>query len=94
MQAPEHMSKNLNIRAQKATQEIFDILGVRPSGPQSDKVAQAIEHVIVKALNKSIERSTDAVTEVCSADRDMAQRVAKEVRQVNSVLITNLTAMR
>jgi hypothetical protein len=88
------MSKNLNIRAQKATQEIFDILGVRPSGPQSDKVAQAIEQVIVKALNKSIERSTDAVREVCSADLYMAQRVAREVRQANNVLIANLSAMR
>jgi len=41
------MSKNLNIRAHKATQDIFDILGVRPSGPQGDKVAQAIEQVII-----------------------------------------------
>ena len=88
------MSKNLNIHAQKATEDIFDILGVRPTGAQGDKVAQAIEQVIVKALNKSMERSTDAVTEIFSADRDMAQRVAKEVRHANGVLITNMSAMR
>lgn len=88
------MSKNLNTHAHKATEEIFDILGVRPTGAQGDKVAQAIEQVIIKALNKSIERSTDAVTEIFSADGEMAQRVAKEVRDANGVLITNLSAMR
>jgi hypothetical protein len=56
------MSTNLNKRAHDVTQEIFDIMGVRPSGTQGDKVAQAIEQVIVKALKKSAERSTDAAT--------------------------------
>ena len=56
------MSTNLNIRAQQVTEEIFDILGVRPSGDQGDKVAHAIEQVIVKALKKSVERSTEAAT--------------------------------
>ncbi len=88
------MSKNLNIRAQKATQQIFDIMGVRPSGAQGDKVAQAIEQVIVKALKKSVERSTDAATEVCSDDRDMAHKIAEKIRHANTALITNLSAMR
>ena len=88
------MSKNLNIRAQKVTEEIFDILGVRPSGAQGDKVAQAIEQVIVKALKKSAERLTDAAMEICSADRDMSVKIAKEIRYANKVLITNLSAMR
>jgi ppGpp synthetase/RelA/SpoT-type nucleotidyltranferase len=30
------MSKNLNIHAHQATEEIFDILGVRPTGTQGD----------------------------------------------------------
>ncbi len=88
------MSKNLNIRAKKATQEIFDILGVRPSGAQGDKVAQAIEQVIVKALQKSVERSTDAATHVCSADRDMAHKIAEEIGLANKALIANLSALR
>ena len=51
------MSKNLNIHAKKATQEIYDILGVRPSGAQGDKVA-------------------------------------KEIRNAHTTLISNLSAMR
>ncbi len=88
------MSKNLNIRSQNATQEIFDILGVRPTGDQGDKVAQAIEHVIVKALEKSVERSTDAATEFLSTDRRTGDQIAEEIRLANKALITNLSAMR
>ncbi len=88
------MSKNLNIRAQNVTEEIFDILGMRPSGAKGEKVAHAIEHVIVKALEKSVERSTDAAMEFCSTDRVMGHKIAEEIRNANKALIVNLTAMR
>ncbi len=88
------MSKNLNIDAREVVQEIYDILGVRPSGAQGDKIAQAIEQVIVKALKKSVERSTDAATHVCLADRDMAHKIAEEIGLANKALIANLSALR
>ena len=88
------MSTNLNIHAHNVTQEIFDILGVRPSGTQGDKVAQAIERVIVKALEKSAERSTDAAKEVFVRDQDMAHKIADKISVANKVLITNLSALR
>ncbi len=88
------MSKNLNIRAHKATQDIFDILGVRPSGAQGDKVAQAIEQVIIKALEKSVERSAGAAMEILSTDRRMGDAVAEEIRLANKALTANLSAMR
>ena len=88
------MSENLNISAQKATEEIFEIFGMRPVGAQGEKVAQAIEQVIVKALNKSVERLTDAAMEICSHDIEMSKRIAEEIRIANEVLITNLSAMR
>ncbi len=88
------MSKNLNTRAHIATQDIFDILGVRPSGAQGDKVAQAIEQVIVKALEKSVERSAGAAMEFLSTDRRMGHAIAEEIRLANKALIGNLSAMR
>ncbi len=88
------MSKQLNTHAQNVTQEIFDIFGVRPSGAQGEKVARAIEQVIVKALKKSVERSTFAAMEICAADRKMAHKVAEEIRVANVALIANLSAMR
>ncbi len=88
------MSKNLNIHAQKVTQNIFDILGVRPTGSQGDRVAQAIEQVIVKALEKSVERSTNAATKFHSTDRRTGDEIAEEIRLANKALIANLSAMR
>ncbi len=88
------MSKNLNIHAQNVTEEIYDILGVRPSGAQGDKIAQAIEQVIVKALNKSVERSTDAAREICAFDSTMADKVAENIRGAHTALIANLSALR
>ncbi len=88
------MSTNLNNRAHDVTQKIFDILGVRPSGAQGDRVAQAIEQVIVKALKKSAERSTDAAKEVFVHDQDMAHKIADKISVANKVLITNLSAFR
>ncbi len=88
------MSKNLNIHAQKVTEEIYDILGVRPSGAQGDKIAQAIEQVIVKALNKSVERSTDAAMEICAFDSTMDDKVAENIRGAHTALIANLSALR
>ncbi len=88
------MSKHLNIHAQNMTQEIFDILGMRPSGTQGEKVARAIEQVIVKALKKSVERSTDAAAEICAADPTMAHKVAESIRLANIALVANLSALR
>ncbi len=88
------MSKNLNTHAQNVTEEIYDILGVRPSGAQGHKVTQAIEQVIVKALNKSVERSTEAAMEICAFDSIMADKVAENIRGANIALIANLSALR
>jgi hypothetical protein len=88
------MSTNLNNRAQQVTEEIFEILGVRPSGEQGDKVAHAIEQVIVKALKKSVERSTEAATEAIKTDTTMAHKITDEIELANKVLIANLSAMR
>ncbi len=88
------MSTNLNIRAHKTTEKIFDILGLRPSGAQGDLVAQAIEQVIVKALEKSVERSTHAATEFLATDRRMGDEIAEELRRSHEALISNLSSMR
>ncbi len=88
------MSKNLNISAQKATEEIFEIFGMRPVGTQGEKVAEAIEQVIVKALNISVEHSKEAAKEICSTDQELSNKIVEEISIAHQVLITNLSAMR
>ena len=58
------------------------------------RAVTAVEQVIVKALEKSVERSADAATEVFSSNRAMARKVTEEIEQANKVLIVNLSALR
>jgi histone H3/H4 len=88
------MSRSLNIRAHEATEKIFDILGLRPSGDQGELVAQAIEQVIVKALEKSVERSMHAATKFLATDRRIGDEIAEEIRRAHEALISNLSSMR
>ena len=90
----EHMSENLNISAQKATEEIFEIFGMRPVGAQGEKVAQAIEQVIVGALKISVEHSTEAAMKACSSNREMSKQVVLNINDAHTTLIANLSAMR
>ncbi len=94
MRAMEHMSENLNISAQKATEEIFEIFGMRPAGAQGEKVAQAIEQVIVGALKISVEQSKEAAKEACSSDRELSNQVVMRIDDAHTMLIANLSAMR
>ncbi len=94
MRAMEHMSKNLNISAKEATEEIFEIFGMRPIGAQGDKVAQAIEQVIVKARNISVEHSKEAAKGICSSDQELSNKIVEEISIAHQVLITNLSSMR
>ena len=94
MRAMEHMSENLNISAQKATEKIFEIFGMRPAGAQGEKVAQAIEQVIVGALKISVERSTEAAKEACSSDREMSKQIVLKINDAHTALIANLSSMR
>ncbi len=94
MRVMEHMSENLNITAQKATEEIFEIFGMRPVGAQGEKVAQAIEQVIVGALKISVEQSTEAAKKACSSNREMSKQIVLNINDAHTALISNLSAMR
>ncbi len=88
------MSDNLNVSAKKATEEIFEIFGMRPAGAQGEKVAQAIEQVIVGALNISVEQSTAAAKEACSSDHEMSKQIVLKINDAHTALIANLSSMR
>ncbi len=94
MRVMEHMSENLNISAQKATEEIFEIFGMRPAGAQGEKVAQSIEHVIVRALTVSVEQSTEAAKKACSSNSKMSKQIVLKINDAHTALIANLSSMR
>jgi vacuolar-type H+-ATPase subunit H len=50
--------------------------------------------VIVKALEKSVERSMHAATEFLATDRRIGDEIAEEIRRAHEALISNLSSMR
>ena len=52
------------------------------------------EKAMVDALVEANQRCTQAAMQCCSADRDMAHKVAAEIERSHQALIANLSGMR
>ncbi len=87
------MAQTLRERAEKTAAEVHDILGVSPD-ERPKEVADAIEMAIIRVLIEERQRCAEIAFRCCSEDKDKAHKVAKEVGQVKSVLISNLSSMR
>ena len=87
------MTKNLRERAEATAQEVREILGISPTDHPKE-IADAIEHAIIRALVAERHRCADMALEGYTETNAKAELVAEEIRQVRSVLITNLSSMR
>jgi len=87
------LAQTLRERAEKTAREVQDILSVNPD-ERPKEVADAIEMAIIRALVKERQRCADVAFRCCPEDKDKAHKIAKEVGQVKSVLISNLSSMR
>ena len=57
-------------------------------------MTETIKQAIIGALIEERVRCADVAYECCREDSEKAKIVAEEIRQVQSVLVTNLSAMR
>lgn len=85
---------NLRERAESVAAGVFETLAASPTEDQAKKVVELIEQVIIKALLEEGKRCSHVARECCSADQDMAHKVAREIRLSNQALIANLSSMR
>jgi glycerol-3-phosphate dehydrogenase len=84
----------LRQRAEKAAEAVCQVLDVSPTSGQAKKLAETIEQVVIDAVLKEQERCAAVAMKCCSADRDMAHKIAAEMRQAHIALIANLSGMR
>ena len=86
----------MTIRAvsEEAAQAILGTLEVSPSEAKTKEVVAVIEKAMVDALVEANQRCTQAARKCCSADRDMAHKVAEEIERSHQALIANLSGMR
>jgi hypothetical protein len=81
-------------RAQIAAKDLYGILQAAPPAELDAQVVKVIEQVMIDTLLDEGERCVKVAMDCCSADRDLAHKVADEIRRANTVLISNLSSMR
>ena len=81
-------------QAETTTEAVVQALGATPSAEQRKTVAGLIEQSIIDSYQDAAERCATVAMDCCSEDRDMAYKIAKEIKRQNTALIANLSALR
>lgn len=84
----------LHQHVKTATQGVFEALDTSPSEEQAKAVSAIILEAVIKAVQESRSTFVDVARECCSADRDLAHKIAEEIRLANIALIANLSSLR
>lgn len=58
------------------------------------EVSQIIETALEQSIRSTNERCIEAVNICCSADQDLAHKIAEELRRKETALIANLSSLR
>jgi hypothetical protein len=85
---------NIQERAESAAAGVIETLAASPTEAQTKKVTQLIERVVIDAMIEEGKRCAGVARECGVADRDVARRVAHEIRVSNEALIANLSSLR
>ncbi len=81
-------------RSEAAAKAVFDSLGTTPDEEHQKRVVAAIEQAIVEAVAEANQRCTQVAMKCCSADKDMAHKIASEIKRDHQALVANLSSLR
>ena len=87
------MTDNLKERADAATTEVQDILGVSADTHPSE-IADAIERTIINVILEERQRCSDVASKCLKDDQKNEQTIVEEINRTNAALVANLSAMR
>lgn len=85
---------NLGQRARKAAEEIANILSPSLKDEEIRQVAGIIESAMTDTIHETSQVSSKAASTCCSADRDMAHKIAAEIELAKKALLANLMSLR
>lgn len=85
---------NFKTRAADIAKKVYQILDTAPSAAARNEVAELIERALMDAALEDSEECAKVAMGCCSADRDLAHKIAEEIRRKNVALIANLSSMR
>ncbi|MFQ5994677.1 MAG: hypothetical protein ACE5K1_06250 [Acidiferrobacterales bacterium] len=81
-------------RAQSAAKTVCAMLHTTPSTDLERQVTEVIERTLIDAVLEDGERCARVAMECCSADQDLAHKIAEEIRRRQTALVANLSSMR
>jgi aspartate-semialdehyde dehydrogenase len=85
---------NYKIRAAGIATKVCQILDTTPSADAQSEAAALIERALMDAALENSEECAKVAMVCCSPDRDLAHKIAEEIRRKNVALIANLSSMR
>jgi propanediol dehydratase large subunit len=91
---PREGTMNLRQHAESAAAAVYEALGAQPSEDQADEAVKAIEKALITAVLEVRSLCVDTALECASADKDIAHKIADDIRRGNNVLIANLSSLR
>ncbi len=80
--------------ADAAVSDIAEALGAAPSEDLAKDMNRIILQAIIDAVLEERSRCVTVAANVCSADKDLAHKIADEIRLNETALIANLSSMR
>ncbi len=81
-------------RAEITARAVCELLNQRASKKLRNQVTDIIEDALLNAVLDDGERYTELIMQHCGADRDLAYKIAEDIRRAQTALITNLSSMR
>ena len=68
-------------QAEQTAQAVAKLLQAESTPEQSKEATELIERAIIESYRDAAERCATVARECCSADRDLAHKVAEEIRR-------------
>lgn len=85
---------SLKSLADEAVTQILKEVASPLSRQEADAITKIIQHSLIKAVNHTTEKCTDAAVICCGPEADLAHKIAEEADRAQIALIANLTSMR
>lgn len=85
---------SLNTLTHNTVEQIRGSVGNPLSESEIAAITKIIDDALVKAVNQSTKKCTDAAVICCGPEADLAHKIAEDVERARYALIGNLTSMR
>lgn len=85
---------NFRARSESTADAVLSALALSPSDDQTKEVSAIIEQALVDAVGEANQRCSQLAKACCSADRDLAHKIADQIERSHQALVANLSSLR